>query len=104
MPEKTVNEMTQFVLEHGLEVWVREHPDTLLVDLLMTGHNIHKIVAKTVATRWEASDNMPAQQTLRIADLTFRKAIRELIRELPTKVPSRSQNALTSPVTEPQRG
>lgn len=47
------------------------------VDAFMVAHNLHKFVVKDIAEKWEA-EGLSSRNTYRMADITFRKAMRTL--------------------------
>lgn len=54
-----------------------------VIDVFFGIHNLHKLMVADIATRF-ASDSYPAEKTYRLADMQFRKAMRDLKRALPT--------------------
>lgn len=74
-----IREMRDYFIEKGIEGWLNEHPDTTQVDMFMAAHNFHKYVVMMVATLWE--ENIPKNRTYRLADMTFRDAMKELSRD-----------------------
>lgn len=78
--EKVV-EITTFMGE-ALEAWLKDHPESKDIEVFMAAHNFHKMVVLGVAKRWEDILGSPKNQTLRVADMTFRQALREERRKL----------------------
>lgn len=74
-----VKAITQFLITNGVDAWVKEHPDTQAIDLFMAGHSIHKYIVSQIAVTW-SRNGIPPDKTIRMADQTFRKAMRELWR------------------------
>ena len=58
-----------------LDEYLKEH-NLRDVDVFMIAHNFHGFIVKDMAKRWE--NGVPQHTTIRMADLTFRKALREL--------------------------
>lgn len=77
-PEK-VAELTRYLLEQ-LDEYLQNH-NIPATDTFMAVHNLHVMIVTHIAKRWESI--VPEVQTYRMADMTFRKAIREL--RLPSK-------------------
>lgn len=69
-----INEIQKFLLE-ALDAWLKDHP-TRDIDVFLAAHNFHRFIVQSMSTRWEPG--VPAWNTLRMADLTFRKAMRDL--------------------------
>lgn len=74
-----VVEITNHVLKN-LQEYLNEHP-TSLVDLLMGIHSAHKVVVLDIAHKW-SNEKLGQEHVLRMSDMTFRKAMRELKRDL----------------------
>lgn len=74
--QKIVTELTLF-MEQGLKTWLKEHPETRLLDVFMAAHSLHKVIIFEVAKRW-AMEGVPEKKTYHMADLTFRRAMRDL--------------------------
>jgi hypothetical protein len=45
-------------------------------DVFMGVHNFHKLIVKDIAVKWHPE--IPAKQTVHMADQTFRRAMKEL--------------------------
>lgn len=73
-----VEEIVNWLVEKGLESYLTEHEDVQQADVFMAVHNFHKYIVLSIAMQWESQ--VPVNQTLRMADMTFRKAMRELRR------------------------
>lgn len=80
--DNQVTEITEYLL-HAMGLWLTEHPNTKHVDLMMGFHSAHKTVVHNIAKQWEKELNMPYQQTIRVADLSWRRAMKELWRSVP---------------------
>lgn len=72
--QESVASLTMHILE-AVDRYLREKP-TSSVDVFMSIHNAHVMIANNCAEEWK-SIHKPSH-TLRMADMTFRKAIREL--------------------------
>ena len=77
--QEKVTAMTKYVMQNGVDAYLMEHKDISLIDCLMVSHNIHKLMVTRIAEQW-VKLGIPAEKTYRMADLTFRKAIRQLWR------------------------
>lgn len=74
-----VANLTDFLLQECLEPWLQKHPEMTLVDIFMGIHNFHWMMVKTIARSWEPG--VPSHRTYRMADMTFRDAMKRLKRE-----------------------
>lgn len=72
-----ISELSNVLLDK-LGEWVNEHPETEPIDVFMAAHSFHKLIVMTLAQQLEPQT--PATQTFRNADMTFRKAMKELWR------------------------
>lgn len=75
-----VDAMKIWIIDKGIKSWMDENPNTRQIDMFMAIHNVHKSIIVAIAKQWEPG--IPANQTLRMADMTWRKAMRELRREV----------------------
>jgi len=71
---EVIRKLQEYMLEK-LGEYVAENP-TREIDILMWAHNFHRYIVNDMARRWEK--NTPRHQTVRMADLTFRKAMRDI--------------------------
>lgn len=74
--EDEVKKLTDFLIAK-LDEYYHENP-TQAVDAFMALHNFHKLGIKSLAILWSASTSVNQNQVYRMADVTFRKAMREL--------------------------
>lgn len=72
-PEE-IKKMQTYMLEK-LDEYLQENPSSE-IDIFMFAHNFHRYIADDMARRWERMT--PRNQTLRMADLTFRAAMRAI--------------------------
>lgn len=70
---------TNFLLNQLAE-YTTENP-TSVVEMFKIVHNFHRLVIKDVAAKW-AKGGTPEEHIYRMADMTWRKAMRELQRQL----------------------
>lgn len=75
--QEEITKFTNWLLEKIGE-YVKDNQVTL-IDAFMTAHNVHKRVVDDIAKRWSI-DSFPVDRTYRLADMTFRQAMRELKR------------------------
>lgn len=75
---KKIQEITNFLFNEALVQYLKEHPSRQ-VDVFMAVHNFHVRVVKDIAPQWEPG--IPKDVTFRMADMTFRKAMREAKRK-----------------------
>lgn len=66
-------------LEKALGEYTKEHPEATFADVFMAAHSFHKLVVRGIAVAWGAE--IPPAKTYEMADVTFRKAIRDLKRK-----------------------
>lgn len=71
---ETIQKLQEYMLEK-LGEYVEQNP-TREIDIFMWAHNFHRYIVDDMARRWER--NTPRHQTVRMADLTFRNAMREI--------------------------
>lgn len=81
---QTVVDMTTWILRNGVDSYLKEHPGTSFIDAFMAMHSAHKIVISNIAANW-ALQGVPEEKTYRMADMSFRQAMRELRSNLPVK-------------------
>lgn len=74
-----VAELTDFLINESLEPWLENHRDIRMVDIFMAVHNFHWMTVKSMAMQWEPG--IPSYKTYRMADMTFRDAMKRLKRE-----------------------
>lgn len=79
MPEitadpKEVEEIVTFLLT-ALDEYLKQTPKSS-VSVFMAVNNLHVLMTKDIARQWKSAT--PEQHTMRMADLTFRRSIREL--------------------------
>lgn len=82
---ENVAKITTFLLEKSDE-FLKENPMSV-IDLMMGFHNAHIMVIQECARRLKTA--VPEHQVLRMADLTFRRAIREI--RLPGRLPQKQE-------------
>lgn len=71
-----VETIKQWILEKGIVSWMEANPETTQIDMFMAIHNVHKVIITSIAKQWEPG--IPAYQTYRMADMTWRQAMRDL--------------------------
>lgn len=69
-----VNAMTKVLLD-TFNQYLTENPQSA-TDVFMSVHNFHRVLVLNLAKEWE-KEGIPIYQTYRMADMTFRKAMRE---------------------------
>jgi len=72
-PEKVAAGAKYLML--AFEEYLKGEPQSA-TDSFMIAHNFHRAMIETIAHSWEP--NIPTNQTYRMADMTWRKAMREL--------------------------
>lgn len=76
-PTEEVEAMTIYLLEK-----IKEYVQTnqvQMISVFMACHSAHKIVVNDLAKRWTL-EGIPIDKTARMADMTWRKAMKELWR------------------------
>lgn len=76
---EVVSEITTYLIEK-MDEYLRDNPQTE-VDVFMAIQNFHVMMVRHTVQRWKNA--IPEAQIYRMADMTFRRMIREL--RLPTK-------------------
>lgn len=110
-----VRKIVIFLLE-AMTLYAKSEEFTLM-DAFMGIHSFHKLNVMNTANRWESEGSTPAHQTIYMADVTWRTAMRDLKRRLAplnrdTRVPASVQElieileadegvAVDSPVSSP---
>lgn len=64
-------------LENALGEYCAQHKEIRQIDVFMGAHSFHKLIVRSMAILWGA-EGMNQNQIYRMADMTFRKAMREL--------------------------
>lgn len=76
-PAEEVIAMTNFLLEQ-IKEYVKEH-EIQMISVFMACHSAHKVVVNDLAARWSL-EGIPPHRTARMADMTWRKAMKDLWR------------------------
>lgn len=78
-------EAATHVLVNSFLKYLGENP-TPMTDVFMIIHNFHKRMVREVALRW-ATEGIQPKDVFRMADMTFRRAMREMREQALTPTP-----------------
>lgn len=76
---EVVNDFVDYLLKDSVRKYLEEHTDQVReIDMMMVGLYFHRNLVHDLATRWDKRNPGTLNNTLKAADLAFRKAMRDL--------------------------
>lgn len=88
--KEKIEAFTDYLWKQFVE-YTQEH-ETTLIDALLVGHSLHKIVVMEIAAKWELEGHR-AERTIRMSDQTWRLAMKDLKNRLPMVKPLPSKTS-----------